>query len=236
MVDGDHDRHRERNRETPMQNQSPEIRRISTIYDRLAPQWNARQGFVERRLMGEALRRTLGNWLRGDVLEIGSGTGATLPHVDFTSGTITSFTATDISPGMLEEAKKSVKPDERLHFALMPADALAFPDASFDTVTCSLVLCTVPDPAQALREMSRVCKPGGRVIVLEHVRARNPLLAFGQKILTPVQAKMIGCHFDRPTDHLMRELGFVMEEEERRFFGIFVLLKTRPIPPAAGPA
>jgi ubiquinone/menaquinone biosynthesis C-methylase UbiE len=236
MVAGDHDGDGERIGETQMQHHSPEIRRISTIYDRLAPQWNARLGFVERRLMGEALRRTLGNWLQGDVLEIGTGTGATLPHVDFSSGRITSFTGTDISPGMLDEAKKSVEPNDRLRFALLPADALAFPDASFDTVTCSLVLCTVPDPEKALREMSRVCKPDGRVIVLEHVRARNPLLAFMQKILTPVQARMIGCHFDRKTDQLLHDLGFAVEHEERRFFGIFVLLRTRPISPAAGSA
>lgn len=219
-----------------MSEHQQEIRRISAIYDRLAPQWNARQGMVERRLMGESMRRSLGHWLRGDVLEIGTGAGATLPFVDFESGKVTSFTATDISTGMLDEARHQSGSRENLHFALMPADSLTFPDASFDTVTCSLVLCTVPDPVKALREMSRVCKPDGRLILLEHVRAGNPLLALVQRILTPLQVRMIGCHFDRPTDQLLRDTGFVIEQEERRFFGIFVLLSARPIPPAAGAA
>ena len=211
-----------------MDTQSQEIQRISTIYDRMAPTWDARQRAMERRLMGgDALRRSLAHWLRGDVLEIGSGTGATIPFVEFGSDKVTSFTATDISSGMLERARTIAAGNDRIHFALMPADSLAFPDASFDTVTCSLVLCSVPDPVKALQEMSRVCKPGGRIILLEHVRAHNRLIALIQKIVTPLQARMIGCHFDRPTDQILRDLGFAVEREERRFFDIFVLLVAR---------
>jgi ubiquinone/menaquinone biosynthesis C-methylase UbiE len=179
--------------------------------------------------MGPAMRRELGSKLYGDVLEIGTGTGATLPYVTFGENAVTSFTGTDISSAMLAEARKQAGARANVHFNLMQADALTFPDASFDVVTTSLVLCTVPDPEAALREMSRVCKPDGRIVVLEHVRAPNPLLAWMQKKLTPLQVKYLGCHFDRPTDRTLRDLGFAIEDEQRRFFGIFVLLTARPI-------
>jgi ubiquinone/menaquinone biosynthesis C-methylase UbiE len=219
-----------------MSTQTDEVRRVSAIYDRLAPDWDARQGLVERRLMGSAMRQALGRKLYGDVLEIGTGTGATLPYVMFGDNAVTSFTGTDISSAMLDKARKQADARPNIHFNLMQADALAFPDASFDVVTTSLVLCTVPDPEAALREMSRVCKPGGRIVVLEHVRAPNPLLAWIQKKLTPLQVRAMGCHFDRPTDQTMRDLGFTIEAEQRRYFGVFLLLTARPIADGGGAA
>lgn len=213
-----------------------QLKRVTEIYNRLAPNWDRRQGLVERRLMGVAMRQALGRKLRGDVLEVGSGTGATLPYVTFGEGVVTSFTGTDISDGMLAEARKLAGDRHDVTFILMQADALTFPDANFDVVTTSLVLCTVPDPERALREMSRVCKPDGLIVVLEHVRAQNPLLAWLQKKLTPFQVRAMGCHFDRPTDQTMREMGFEIESEVRRFFGIFVLITARPIAVAASAA
>jgi ubiquinone/menaquinone biosynthesis C-methylase UbiE len=76
--------------------------------------------------------------------------------------------------------------------------------------------------------MARVCRAGGRVVLLEHVRAGNPILAAMQRVLTPLQVRMLGCHFDRPTHKLVRELEFTVEAERTRFFGIFRLLAMRP--------
>lgn len=202
--------------------------RVTAIYDEIAPTWDARQGLVERVLMGEPLRAALADALRGDVLEIGTGTGVTFRHLGNADG-ITSFTGTDLSQGMLREARvPTAALDVPVSLARMDAGALAFRDGTFDTVTTSLMLCTVPDPARALREMARVCRADGRIVLLEHVRARNPLIALSQRVLTPLQVRMLGCHLDRPTDRLVREQGFRVEEERTRFFGIFHLIVARP--------
>lgn len=206
-----------------------ELTRVAAIYDEIAPTWDQRQGLVERVLMGKAMRASLASHLAGDVLEIGSGTGATLPFLDQRESRITSLTGTDLSQGMLAEARQTVRAlGQPVALVRMDAGALAFADATFDTVTTSLMLCTVPDPARALREMMRVLKPGGKIVLLEHVRARNPLIALSQRILTPLQERMLGCHLDRRTDRLVRELGFRIEREETRFFGVFHLIVARP--------
>lgn len=211
--------------------------RVQAIYNDIAPQWDARQGLVERRLMGEQMRRDLARELRGRVLELGTGTGATLPFaVENTA--ITAFTGTDLAPAMLDQAraKWNAIPDARKPFAAtfmaMDATRLAdrFPAASFDTVTTSLMLCTVPDPARVLQEMARVCSPDGRIVLLEHVRAPNILIAGMQRLLTPLQERMLGCHLDRPTDRIVRDLGFRIEREETRFFRVFHLIVAQPQP------
>ena len=207
---------------------TPEQDRVEAIYDEVAPTWDQRQGVVEHRLMGPQMRESLASQLRGDVLEIGTGTGPTIRLLNGTSG-ITSFTGIDLSAGMLDQARR-VKPgvDIPIELRQMDAQRLDFPDAAFDTVTTSLMLCTVPDPALALREMARVCKPDGRIVLLEHVRSRNLLMVGMQKLLNPLQCRMLGCHLDRPTDRLVRELGFGIEHDESRFFGVFHLIVATP--------
>jgi ubiquinone/menaquinone biosynthesis C-methylase UbiE len=211
----------------PSHAESPE--HVRGLYDQLAPTWNEREAQGERFVVGERFRSTLGATLRGRVLEIGSGTGATFPYVDW--GSVTSFIATDLSPAMLAEARKRPEAQGRpVTFELLEATSLPYPDASFDTVTTSLTLCTVPDPERTLREMSRVCRPDGRIVLLEHVRPPNPVLALVAKALTPMQVRRMGCHFDRPTDRLVEEMGFPIERHERRFLSIFRLMVLRPLP------
>ena len=207
---------------------NPEIDRVAAIYDEIAPTWDQRQGLVERRFMGQAMRVALAHELRGDVLEIGTGTGPTLKLLAGNPN-VTSFTGIDLSEGMLDHARQvTPRPDVPISLRTMNAEQLDFPDASFDTVTTSLTLCTVPDPALALREMARVCREDGRIVLLEHVRAPNRVIAWLQGKLTPLQVRMLGCHFDRPTDQLVRDLGFTVERDDSRFFGIFHLIVAQP--------
>jgi len=206
-----------------------ELTRVAAIYDGIAPAWDGRQGLVERVLMGKAMRASLASHLVGDVLEIGTGTGATLPFLGPRESRVTSLTATDLSKGMLAQARQTARAlGQPIALVRMNAGALAFADATFDTVTTSLTLCTVPDPARALREMARVLKPDGRIVLLEHVRARNPVLSLMQRMLTPVQVRRLGCHLDRRTDRIVRELGFRIEHEETCFFGVFRLIVAHP--------
>jgi ubiquinone/menaquinone biosynthesis C-methylase UbiE len=211
-----------------MSSASSNTDRIRAIYDGLAPNWDQREACAERFLIGKAMRKELARHLQGDVLELGSGTGATFPFLDWDA--VTSLTATDLSGGMLEEARRhEAIVDRPVTFNQVDASALPFGDATFDTVTTSLLLCTVPDPEGTLREMSRVARPGGRIVILEHVRAPNRLLAGTQRLLSTAQQRRMGCHLDRATDNLVREMGFTIVDHRTRFFGVFHLLVLEPL-------
>jgi ubiquinone/menaquinone biosynthesis C-methylase UbiE len=206
----------------------PEVRRVEAIYDRIAPEWDKRQGMAERILIGRSLRDEVAASLRGDVLEIATGTGVTLRNLAGNQA-ITSYTGIDLSNGMLAQARQvATGLPFPVDFRQMDATHLDFPDASFDTVTVSLSLCTVPDPAGTLREMARVCRPDGRIVLLEHVLSLNRFVAWWLKRLAPAQERMLGCHLDRQTDRLVRDLGFHVERDRSRLFGIFHLIVARP--------
>ncbi|MBA2754115.1 MAG: class I SAM-dependent methyltransferase [Chloroflexia bacterium] len=202
-----------------------ERQRVREIYDRRAASYDRTVGFGERLVIG-GLRAALAAELRGDTLEIAIGSGLNLPGYP---GHVRRAVGVDLSRGMLVEARRRGRPGGApLLLAQMDAGHLAFRDASFDTVAISLALCTVPDPAGALREAARVCRPGGRVVLLEHVRSPIWPVALAQRVLSPLQERMLGCHLDRETDDLVRSLGFRVVKERRRLFDIVQLLVTEP--------
>jgi SAM-dependent methyltransferase len=97
-----------------------------------------------------------------------------------------------------------------------PGEALPFPDASFDTVALTMVLCTAPDPAAVLAEIHRVLRPGGRLLFLEHVRAGDPALARWQdRLHTPWLLFGNGCHCNRDTPATLRASDLTVEEASR---------------------
>ncbi len=99
------------------------------------------------------------------------------------------------------------------------AGELPFPDASFDTVISTLVLCTVPDTSRALAEIHRVLAPGGRLLFLEHVRNDDPARARWQDRITPVWRHVAcGCHANRDTPRLIAEAGFTVSDFEHGHF------------------
>jgi len=122
------------------------------------------------------------------VLEVGTGTALTAPLYPRDCR----VTAVDLSASMLRRARARVARGGLTHIRLLAADAarLTFPDASFDRVYAPYVISVVPDPLQALREMCRVCRPGGRIVILNHFRSVNPLLARIEAAMAPLTLRL----------------------------------------------
>lgn len=208
-----------------------DVQRLTRIYDARADHWDEREVRAENAVIGDTYRNRVAAELEGDVLEIGTGTGETLRRLHALGATrVASYTGVDISTAMLARAshyKADVPFPVSLHQA--NAESLAmFGDDTFDTVTASLVLCTVPDQVAALRELARVVKPDGKVVLLEHVLSPNPLVKPLMKAVAPLQARNMGCHIDRHTDRIVRNLGFRVEQDRSRVLGIFHLIVARP--------
>jgi ubiquinone/menaquinone biosynthesis C-methylase UbiE len=178
---------------------------FSAIYDPLL--WvGERAGMAQRRsaLLSQAT---------GRVLELGAGTGLNLPHYP---DNLEELVLTEPSPPMVGRLERRAK-KAGIPTSVMAADAerLPFEDDSFDTVVSTLVLCTVDDPHQAIKEIARVLRPGGELLFLEHVRSDSPRLARWQdRLHRPWQAFAAGCNANRPTVDMLRESSLRVEEVE----------------------
>lgn len=186
-------------------------------YDEFAPWFDLAESPSE--FLGvRKLRQRLLEPAAGEVLELGVGTGKNLPHYPRS----VRITAVDLSPRMLELARKRAR---RLGLdvtiAVMDAEELPFPAHRFDTVVDTLNLCTYPDPLRALREMVRVCRPNGRILLLEHGRSSRPWLGRWQDRRAAAHAKRLGCRWNREPLEFVRQAGLRVVEAERFFFGIF---------------
>lgn len=183
---------------------------------RFARQYDDCMRPLERRVFGKR-RRALLPLATGDVLEIGGGTGVNLALYS----NATSLVFTDPEPAMLDIARtKPVAPNLSVRFEPVPGERLPFPDASFDTVVATLVLCTVDDPAQTLAEIRRVLRPGGKLLLLEHVRPPH-VLGLLADLLTPLQKRLAaGCRLNRRTRKNVAAAGFSFERADREVWGI----------------
>jgi len=181
------------------------------------------------------MRRALLADARGRVVEIGAGTGVNL---DLYGGGVDDLTLVEPDPHMgakLRErlagraiaepprdgdaepagpgAARPESPPARLVAA--PAEAIPFPEDTFDTAVATLVLCTVPDPVAAIAELARVLKPGGRLLFIEHVRAADPGSARWQdRFEKPWRFMADGCHCNRDTEANLRASSFTVEAVE----------------------
>lgn len=144
---------------------------------------------------------------RGEVLEIGVGSGLNIPIY---GPQVRKLHALDPSPELLRMARRRAR-GAAFPVELLSASAEAIPlsGASVDTVVATWTLCTIPDPVRALREMRRVLRPGGRLVVIEHGRAPEPGVARWQDRLTPLWRRIAGgCHLNRAIDQLLEQGGF----------------------------
>ena len=117
------------------------------------------------------------------VLEVGVGTGI---NADMYPRDC-SVTGIDLSSSMLEKARERVARKELKNVRLLQMDAanLKFADDTFDIVYAPYVISVVPDPVAVAQEMRRVCRPGGRIVILNHFRSRNPLMAWAERLISP---------------------------------------------------
>jgi len=151
----------------------------------------------ERRGMADRRRELLAS-ADGRVLEIGAGTGLNLEHYP---DDVEALVLSEPDPAMARRLERRVhraRPEATVIRA--GAEALPVPDASFDAVVSTLVLCTVPDPAIAVAELRRVLRPGGRLLFIEHLRAGDPARARMQdRLSAPWRAFAAGCNCNRST-------------------------------------
>jgi ubiquinone/menaquinone biosynthesis C-methylase UbiE len=162
-------------------------------------------------------RHTLLAKARGRVLEIGAGTGLNLDHYP---DTIEEVVFTEPEESMARRLdRKLVDAGRSGRVVHAPAEKLPFEDNSFDTVVCTLVLCTVEDPQRALSEVARVLRPGGELLFMEHIRSDDPKLARWQdRLVTPWRWFGCGCNCNRPTPDLINGSPLEIEEIEHGEF------------------
>mmetsp|Transcript_16903 Transcript_16903/g.26196 ORF Transcript_16903/g.26196 Transcript_16903/m.26196 type:complete len:273 (-) Transcript_16903:257-1075(-) len=168
---------------------------------------------------------------KGTVLEMGAGTGR---NVNYYPSSVDRVLMTDSSDQMLMQARKKINDlsgDDRSRFACLESDALDldFPDSCFDTVVDTFGLCSYDDPVAVLREMSRVCRPGGKILLLEHGRSKtweglsNYLDRNAER-----HAKNWGCVWNRDLDEIVEKAGLQMDRLDTWHFGTTYYMVCRP--------
>lgn len=143
--------------------------------------------------------------LSGKVLEVGVGTGK---NIEFYPEGL-DITAIDFSEKMLQKARiKLEKLNKKATLIQMDVQKMDFPDNEFDTVFATFVFCSVPDPIKGLKEIKRVCKPNGKIILLEHVRSENKFLGLLMDIFNPLILNLYGANINRKTVDNIKKAGF----------------------------
>jgi ubiquinone/menaquinone biosynthesis C-methylase UbiE len=190
--------------------------RIRRSWDEQAPHYDKSMSFVERRLFGSEHRPWVGSRATGRTLEVAIGTGLNLEHF---SGDVI-LTGLDLSQEMLTIARAKTMA-LLLDVELRQGDAhrLPFDDASFDSVVCTYSLCNIPDPRLAVAEMRRVLVPGGKLILLDHIRSSVAPILWIQRAIEFITARNGEYMTRRPLEYVVAQ-GFDLKERDRLRLGV----------------
>jgi phosphatidylethanolamine/phosphatidyl-N-methylethanolamine N-methyltransferase len=195
---------------------------VQQAYRRWAPVYDFTFGQI-----AEAGRRhavEIINRRKGSVLEVGVGTGLSLPDY----GPHLKITGIDLSPDMLEKAQERVaraRLENIVALREMDAETLEFPDEHFDTVVAMYVMTVVPDPERVMRELERVCAPGGEVILVNHFSQEEGMRGWIEQRMEPL-ARTLGWRPVFPVERVMGRAGLRLAERRAlRPFGLFTMLR-----------
>ena len=208
-------------------NREPDRRqsRLRRFWERHAPDYDRRMDIAERRYFRDT-RPWLAGQAVGDTLEVALGTGLNLPH--YPPGV--RLTGVEWSPAMLSQARRrALQLGRSVDLRLGDAQALDLPDASFDTVLCTFGLCAIPDARAAFREMTRVLRPGGLLLLADHVSSSVPPVLVLQALADAVTVPLQGEHFRRRPYLWAVEQGFVVLRHERFNLGIIERFAARAL-------
>jgi ubiquinone/menaquinone biosynthesis C-methylase UbiE len=192
--------------------------RIAFIYDLI----EAPLEFLRLASWREKLRSCI---VGGRALEVGVGTGKNMFY--YPPGV--KISAIDFSRRMLSRArKKALQNNLKVEFLEMDAQQLAFPDHFFDTVFATFVFCSVPDPVLGLKELRRICKPDGRLLLLEHMRPGSPVLGFLFDLVNPLVVRMMGANINRMTIDNIKSAGWQIKIDQRLSSDIVRWIEAKP--------
>jgi ubiquinone/menaquinone biosynthesis C-methylase UbiE len=205
-----------------------ETDRIRRIFDKQAPKYDRSMARFERILFA-GTREWACSRAEGEVLEIAAGTARNLGH--YAPGV--KLTGVELSPEMAELGRgRAEQLGREMDMRVGDAEALDFPDESFDTVVCTYGLCTIPDDRAAVREARRILRPGGRFLLAEHVRSPNPIVRAIQRLIDPLAHRFGGDHLLREPLEPLTDAGFEIEDVRRSKAGLVELVAARKPGPA----
>ena len=203
-----------------------QTRRQRTVWQKAAARYDRAMAPLERGLLAGS-REWIAERAHGRILEVAIGTGRSLefyaPDVD--------LTGVDLSPAMLRRARRratelGIEPA----FRVADVEHLPYDDASFDTVVCALGLCSIPRPDAAVREMARVLKPGGTLLLLDHIGSSWPPVWVAQWLIERATILTAGEHLTRRQLPVVRAAGLEIAESVRLKAG--TIERVRAITPA----
>ena len=193
-------------------------------YNRNARFYDREQAMMER-VAGRWRRELWDRVPSGTVLEVGVGTGLNMPL--YPPGA--EVTGIDIAENMLYRAStRAAKLGVRADLRQMDVQHLDFPDAHFDCAVATFVFCSVPDPVAGLREVRRVLKPDGALLLLEHVRSENRVVGKVMDFINPAAVRLAGANINRRTEANVRAAEFAWVGVESRLRGIVKLIEAHP--------
>jgi ubiquinone/menaquinone biosynthesis C-methylase UbiE len=167
-------------------------------------------------------QRALFKNLKGRILYIGIGTGQEI--VNFPANL--NITAVDLSMEMLKRSHKRVEIYSGIiHRCQMDAEITAFADNTFDTIVTVCVLCTVRQPVNSLQEIKRLLKPGGELVMFEHVLSKNPIYALILKMMSIITEYLQGTYLDRNTLKSLERAGFKVHSHKNVYLDIVKALR-----------